>query len=243
MEAARIAAQRGHSVTLYEKNGYLGGMLSFAEAIKGGHEHLSDLRAYLERQLELAGVTVVTGTEVTRETVDSLAPDAVILAVGGTRAANYPAAVGMDDFMGAEVGESVVILGAGLQATDLAMYLIAQGKKVQLINDKSAADVDAEQSRWVRTYVRAHLYAHGVKAWNDVTIDEVTADNVTFTMSTGHQKTLACDTVIDCLDMQPNMALYQELESAGYEVHAAGCDSPKNIQSSIHAGYKVARYL
>ena len=43
--------------------------------------------------------------------------------------------------------------------------------------------------------------------------------------------------------MQPNMALYQELESAGYEVYAVGCDAPKNIQSSIHAGYKAARYL
>ena len=243
MEAARIAAQRGHSVTLYEKNGYLGGMLPFAEAIKGGHEHLGDLRAYLERQLELAGVTVVTGAEVARETVEGLAPDAVVLAVGGMRSADYPAAVGMDDFMGAEIGESVVILGAGLQATDLAMYLIAQGKRVQLVNEKSAADVDAEQSRWVRTYVRAHLYVHGVKAWNDATIDEVAAGGVTFTMPTGHQKTLACDTVVDCRDMQPNMALYQELEAAGYEVHAVGCDAPKNIQSSIHAGYKVARYL
>ena len=40
MEAARILAQRGHNVTLYEKNGYLGGMLPFAEAVKGGHERL-----------------------------------------------------------------------------------------------------------------------------------------------------------------------------------------------------------
>ena len=243
MEAARILAQRGHNVTLYEKNGYLGGMLPFAEAVKGGHERLGDLKAYLERQLDLAGVEVVTGSEVTRETVDGLAPDAVILAVGGTRSADYPDAVGMNDVMGAEIGENVVILGAGLQATDLAMYLIAQGKKVQFINQKSAADVDAEQSRWVRTYVRAHLYAHGVKAWNDAAIDEVSADAVTITMPTGYQKTIECDTVIDCLDMQPNMALYQELESAGYEVYAVGCDAPKNIQSSIHAGYKAARYL
>ena len=243
MEAARIAAQRGHNVTLYERNGYLGGMLSFAEAVKGGHERLGDLGAYLERQLDLAGVNVVTGSEVTRETVDGLAPDVVIVAVGGNRSADYPAAVSMDDFMGAKIGENVVILGAGLQATDLAMYLIAQGKKVQLVNQKSAADVDAEQSRWVRTYVRAHLYAHGVKSWNDVVIDEVSAGAVTVTMSTGHQKTIACDTVIDCLDMQPNMTLCQELESAGYEVHAVGCDAPKNIQSSIHASYKVARYL
>ena len=244
MEAARIAAQRGHTVTLYEKNGYLGGMLQFAEAIKGPHERLADLRAYLEHQQELKGVTVVTDTEVTVDAVNEAAPDAVIVAVGGSREARYPdAAIGMDDFAGAEIGQSVVILGANLQATDLAMYLIAQGKKVQLVNEKTADAVDAEQSRWVRTYVRAHLYTHGVKAWNEATIDEVTPASVTFTMPTGYQKTLACDTVIDCLDMVPNTALADELAAAGYEVHMAGCDAPCNIQTSIHAGYKVGRYL
>lgn len=244
MEAARIAAERGHSVTLYEKNGYLGGMLQFAEAVKGTHERLGDLCAYLEHQQELKGVTVVTGTEVTSDTVAEVAPDAVVVAVGGAREARYPdVAVDMDSFAGAEIGQNVVILGANLQATDLAMYLIAQGKKVQLVNEKTADAVDAEQSHWVRTYVRAHLYAHGVKVWNEATIDGVAADSVTFTMPTGYQKTLACDTVVECFDMVPNTTLADELTAAGYEVHLAGCDAPCNIQTAIHAGYKVGRYL
>lgn len=168
----------------------------------------------------------------------------MIVAAGGSREERYPdAAIGMDSFAGAEIGQSVVILGANLQATDLAMYLIAQGKKVQLVNEKTADAVDAEQSHWVRTYVRAHLYAHGVKVWNEATIDEVTPTSVTFTMPTGHQKTIACDTVIECFDMVPNTALADELAAAGYEVHMAGCDAPCNIQTSIHTGYKVGRYL
>lgn len=243
MEAAFTAAQRGHHVTLCEKNGYLGGMLQFAEAVKGGHERLSDLEAYMERQLELNGVDVRTGTEVTADNVADFAPDAVIVAVGGARTARYPEALGMDSFAGAQIGQDVVILGANLQATDLAQYLIAQGKKVTLVNEKTADDVDAEQSRWERVYVRAHLYAHGVKSWNEVAIDEVGAGSVTFTLPTGYQKTLACDTVIECLDMQPSTELLDALTAAGYNAQPAGCDAPKNIQSAIHAGYKVARYL
>ena len=87
MEAARIAALRGHTVTLYEKSGILGGMLPFASAVKGPHENLDQLNAYLQKQLELAGVTVVTNTEVTADTVAQAAPDALVLACGGSRTA------------------------------------------------------------------------------------------------------------------------------------------------------------
>ena len=85
LEAARIAAQRGHDVTLYEKSDSVGGMLGFAEAVKGPHENLGRLRDYLARQVELAGVKVVLGTEVDQALIESEAPDAVILAVGGKR--------------------------------------------------------------------------------------------------------------------------------------------------------------
>ena len=80
MEAARIAAARGHNVTLYEKRGALGFMLDFAASVKGPHENLADLKNYLIRQLELNGVEVKTGTEVTQELINSEAPDAGILA-------------------------------------------------------------------------------------------------------------------------------------------------------------------
>ena len=63
MEAARVAAERGYAVTLYEKNG-LGGLLDFAEMVKGKHESLGRLRNYLSHMLEVEGVNVVTGQEV-----------------------------------------------------------------------------------------------------------------------------------------------------------------------------------
>ena len=59
-------------------------MLDFAAMVKGPHENLQDLKKYLIRQMELAGVTVKTGTEVTKELIESEAPDAVILAVAHT---------------------------------------------------------------------------------------------------------------------------------------------------------------
>ena len=246
MEAARIAAERGHKVTLYEKNGYMGGMLLFANAIKGPHERLEDLRKYLIRQQELKGVEVVTGTTVDLDFIKEQNPDAVIVAVGCKRESRFDGAnvIGMDNFMGAKLGDNIVILGAALQATDLAQYLIAQGKNVQLVQEKGAEFVADGQSPWVKTYVRAHLYAHGVKVWNNATVDSVTDDSVTITLNaSGLKHVIPCDTVIECWDMVPNMELFDEIKAAGFEVYAAGCDEPKTIQSAIHSGYAVSRYL
>ena len=246
MEAARIAALRGHKVTLVEKNGYLGGMMLYAEQIKGPHERLGDLVKYLSRQQEITGVTVITGKEATVDFVKEQNPDAVIVAVGGARESRYagPNVIGMDNFMGAQVGENVVILGASLQATDLAQYLIAQGKHVQLVHGKSKDYVADGQSPWVKAYVRAHLYAHGVKAWNDCSIVSVDDKGVTVKLNTtGTEHTIPCDTVIECYDMIPNTALMDAIAAAGYEVHAAAIDNACTIQNAIHEGHKAARYL
>ena len=168
MEAARVAAQRGHSVTLFEKNGTLGGLLPVARGYKGDHERLSDLNDYLAHQLDVHGVNVVLGTEATAETVAAESPEVVIVAVGGQRegrlegSANVPV-VAFDDLPAAELGERVVICGAGAQAVDCALYLLAQGKKIQMVHDAPASEVGKEQSMWVRTYVIPQLTSQGVK--------------------------------------------------------------------------------
>ena len=133
LEAARIAAERGHSVTLYEKKGVLGGLLSFANAVKGPHENLEDFRKYLVRQQELKNVKVVLDTEVTSEMIKKEAPDAVILAVGGARptlglsASSKTNVISIEDIASAKIGSEVTIVGGNLQAIDAAQYLIAQG--------------------------------------------------------------------------------------------------------------------
>lgn len=128
MEAARIAALRGHQVSMFEKTGSLGGMLGFASMVKGPHENLDDLAAYLERQLEIAGVNVTLNKEVDQALIDSEAPDAVILAVGGTRtkldvSGGVPV-IDFDSFMTADMGENVVVYGSNAQAFDLSLIHI-----------------------------------------------------------------------------------------------------------------------
>ncbi len=249
MEAARIAAMRGHEVTLYERQSRLGGLVNTARAYKGDHERLADLVDYLSRQLELTGVEVVTGTEVDAEFLTRQAPDAVIVAVGGSRESRVqpggddaPTVMGIDDFGTVEMGQRVVVLGAGVQAIDFASFILAQGKRVQIVNEADEASIDVEQSPDFRQVVKAHLRAHGVRIWNGTTADAVSEQGVHVTTGTGMQTCIPCDTVVECYDMVPNTALADELTAAGMEVHAVGdCAEPYNIQRAILAGNLAGR--
>lgn len=248
MEAARIAAQRGHAVSLYEKKNSLGGLMSTAHVFKGDHERLGDLIDYLAHQQEVSGVEVITGTEVDAETVKQVNPDAVVVAVGGVREShleptNGVNVVGVDDLVGTETGESVVICGAGAQAVDCALFLLAQGKKVQMVHEGEKEIIDKEQSMWVRAFVIPHLYGQGVKIWNNAKIGNVVNEGLSITTASGEEKTLACQTVLECYDMVPNRKLANEL-STSFEVIAVGdCESPFDIAQAIKAGNLAARSL
>jgi 2,4-dienoyl-CoA reductase (NADPH2) len=94
MEAARVAALRGHEVVLYEKQHHLGGSLPVAALVKGPREDLAGLIAYLDRQVHKAGVRVHLGKPATSSTLIQERPDAIIVAAGGTH--DIPAIPGID---------------------------------------------------------------------------------------------------------------------------------------------------
>ena len=128
MEAARIAALRGHDVTLCEKSDRLGGNLIPA----GSHDfksEVAELNAYFIHQTESLPIDVRLGTEVTPDMVREMKPDAVILAVGSTsvmprsiEGIDHPKTVsGVDACLGKKpVGQRVVIVGGGLVGCEIA---------------------------------------------------------------------------------------------------------------------------
>lgn len=248
MEAARIAALRGHQVTLYEKKDSVGGLLDFAHAVKGPHENLDRLRAYLARQLEITGVSVVTGQEVDVDLVRQEAPDAVIIATGGLRdtlglsETAETKIVPLPDFLTADIGDKVVIAGSNAQAVDAALYLMAQGKHVTMVTPDPMEIVDKGQSSWIKTFVMPALYARGMRVWPQAQIKTVSDGSITISGETGVDLTIPCDTVIEAMDMIPNTSLANAVE--GIETHMIGdCSKPWNIAEAIAAGNLVARAL
>lgn len=84
MEAARVAALRGHEVVLYEKQLRLGGSLRVAALVKGPREDIQGLVSYLDRQVRRAGVTVHLGKAASPAILEEEQPDAIVVAAGGT---------------------------------------------------------------------------------------------------------------------------------------------------------------
>lgn len=246
MEAARVAAERGYEVSLYEKSGSLGGLLTFAELVKGRHENLGLLRDWMARAVEAAGVSVVTGTEVTADVVSSEAPDVVIVACGGTRPGAVAAGtgatpvIGINDFMATELGENIVVAGFNAQAYDVAQYLLAQGKNVTMVAADPIEGLGKGQSTKMLAFTTPGFFAAGGRALAESTIEAVGDGTVTVRTGTDVALELPCDAVVDASDMVPNTALADSLSGANV-VTVGDCADPWDIQAAIATANLAAR--
>ena len=248
MEAARIAAARGHNVTLYEKNKSLGGLLDFANAVKGPHENLLEFKKYLIRQLELTGVKVETEVEVDQAKIKEVNPDAVILAVGGLRDTltidgdGQTPVIELDDFMSADMGENVIVYGSNAQAFDTALWLVVHKKNVTMVTPNKAEELDMQQSQHAMRMMTTALYALGMNVYPQSQIVTVENGKATILMETGVTTEVACDAIVNGADMLKNTALVDGL--SGIEVYTIGdCAAPFNIAKAIHSGNDAGRQV
>lgn len=248
MEAARVAAQRGHTVALYESKAVLGGLMNFAEGVKGRHESLGDLRAYLAKQLELAGVAVATSTTVGIDEVRDANPDVVIVATGGARESKLSSTdnvdvLSMEQAFGTPAAQHIAIIGVGVQAFDMANYLIAQGKVVTMVHEGDLADIDKEQSTWTNKFGTRQFYSVGGVIYSNATVNGIVDQGLSITYQ-GTERVIPCEAVVEGYDMVCNTTLADEIEAAGFEVHAVGdCAEPWNIGKAIGSANLLARSI
>lgn len=247
MEAARIAAQRGYKVSLYEKKGTLGGLLTIASAVKGPHENLNDLINYLKRQLEITGVDVITGQEVDAAFIESENPDVVILASGGKRdtlgltETDKTKVYTVDNFATAQLGEHITLVGGNAQSVDIALYLLEKGKHVTIVMSEGLENLEKGHSDWVKSFITPMLYARGVRVWPNASIASVGNGSVTVHGETGVDITFDCDSIIEAMDMLPNNDLIQGLSMTCVAV--GDCETPYNILEAISSANLAARKI
>jgi 2,4-dienoyl-CoA reductase-like NADH-dependent reductase (Old Yellow Enzyme family)/thioredoxin reductase len=247
MEAARIAAARGHKVTLYEKGNALGGKLTFASMVKGPHENLDDLKSYLIKQLQLKGVTVVLNKEVDAALINSVAPDVVILAVGalpgkvGASGGKVPV-IDYINFMGNTTGKNVVVFGSNAQAFDCALWLTVHKKKVTIVTPNANKDLDKQQSQHAHRFMTSALYSLGVKIYPGSTIKEIGTGQITISSDVGVEYVISTDSIINAADLLPNKSILDGISVK--ETYAIGdCDQPFNIALAIRAGNDIGRKI
>lgn len=183
MEAARVAALRGHDVTLYEKTDHLGGQLGIA-AVPPRKDEMNRATRWYERAVAAAGVTVLLNTEATPERLIADGVDEVIVAVGGRCATPPIEGVDMPHVMDSWkvlAGEQhpqgrVVVIGGGLVGAETAEY-IAQGDcEVTIV--EMMGQIAAEESSTVKPFIMEDFTAHNVVVKTNTKVDRITADAV-----------------------------------------------------------------
>lgn len=249
MEAARVAARKGHDVHLYEKGENLGGNLVVASTPEFKKE-MRRLLTYLKNQVQSAGVKVTTGAEVTEETVKEINPDVLILATGSKPI--VPKALGIDrpqvihaieSIMGEKpVGENVVIVGGGMVGCETALHLVQQQKKVTIIEMQQEIGADLEPL--TRMTLLEMLDQQGVVLLTSTCLDEITPHGILVSIPGGKKEEIKADTVILALGFQPNDELAKKLEGLAVELHIiSDCFKPGKIMDAIHSGFITSFYL
>lgn len=244
MEAARVAALRGHWVTLYEKEDRLGGYLIEAST----PEHKKDVRpllAWLSSQVKKAGANVMVGKEVTPEVILEMRPEVVIVAVGATPlipdipGAKKPIVVTAIDALldNAKVGDKVVIAGGGSVGSDVAAFLADKGKKVTIVEMLSGIALDLEE-RAIRGQLLIMLAQKGVICLTNMKIEEITDQGVIASDKEGLRHTIKADTVVLALGLKPRTELYEALRGKVAKLYSVGdCAEPRKIGDAIREGF------
>lgn len=183
MEAARVAALRGHDVTLYEKTDHLGGQLGIA-AVPPRKDEMNRAIHWYERAVAAAGVNVLLDTEATPDRLIADGADEVIVAVGGRCATPPIEGVDMPHVMDSWkvlAGEQhprgrVVVIGGGLVGAETAEYIAQSDCEVTII--EMMRQIAAEESSTAKPFIMEDFAAHNVVVKTNTKVDRITADAV-----------------------------------------------------------------
>ena len=244
MEAARVAALRGHQVVLYEEKDGLGGQLQ-AASIAPYKVEVNHLTNYLATQITKAGVEVRLNNKATAKSIDRSRPDAVILATGSNPLIPDIPGVERDNVVTAQevltqekqAGDKVVIIGGGMVGCEAADFLTEKGKKVTILEMEKRIGQDIGLvNRW--PFIQ-RLSQSGVSIQTKTKAEEITEAGVVASRE-GSSQLFPADTVVLAMGMIPNKELLQELKGKVPAVHAIGdCLEPRRIAQAMEEGFRL----
>lgn len=246
MQAAQTAAERGHSVTLIERKGELGGQMNIA-CVPPDKEILKTSAKYYEKQFELLGVKVLLNTKATADSIAALHPDKVIVAVGSVPAA--PPVPGIENTAGAwnvldgtvptPKGKDVVVIGGGNVGCEAALFLLESGNRITIIEMTPVLSAGQEATHRERDL--ATLKEKGADLQVCAKVSSIEADYVNYTDSEGTPRRAKADLIVLATGQRPaGSELFEALSAKGVDAVLCGDSMEQgNIRTNIAAGFKA----
>ncbi|MFH1484536.1 MAG: FAD-dependent oxidoreductase [Chloroflexota bacterium] len=261
MEAARVAALRGHRVTLYEQSSELGGQLRLA-TLAPHNDHLNEVLERLFQGIRRSKARVRLGAKVSPQMVKREKPDVVILASGSTpRLPRIPSANGDGGpnvvtahqalARTATVGKYVVVVGSAIAAAHAAEVLVLEGKGVSLI---AGAEGTAQNMQWLyREALLERLVEENVILYTPAKLIKTRGRDAIIRrlvpkkgLKFGIEEQLirGVDTIVLGGGGKPNNSLASRIRRLVTELHVIG-DAAKvgDAMDAIHHASQVARSI
>jgi 2,4-dienoyl-CoA reductase (NADPH2) len=264
LEAARVAARRGHRVALYERSRKLGGALVLAAAV---HPDNQPFLRFLREEIDRWSVEVHLGRELSAEDVIGLAPDAVVVATGGRL--TTPKVEGGDlphvmsgatlrAFLARRLGRfaepgwirrlsriwmplgrRVAIVGGDLAAVELAEFLAERGREVSLL--ERGADIAPEVGLKRRAEHMDRLDRLGVLVGTGTSVERIAPGEVWVRRASGEAVALPADSVVLAGEVEPDTTLYDAIRDRVPATFAAGdCTGLGLIRKATEEGARAA---
>lgn len=252
MEVARTAALRGHTVTLYEKSGELGG-----HVIPGSKPEFKEddkrLLDWYVNQMKTLNITIKMNKAVTKETISEQKPDAVVIATGSdditpkVPGIDKPLVVTATDVLNdmSKAKQRVVVVGGGLVGCETALWLSKAGKDVTIVEMLDDIVLSANPVPHMnRIMLIDLLHQQKINIITKHALFEVHDDGVSIIDRKFGTSELKCDTVIIAIGYKPDNKLYKELCGKFADLYIVGdANSADNIEHAIWTANEVGRNI
>jgi 2,4-dienoyl-CoA reductase-like NADH-dependent reductase (Old Yellow Enzyme family)/thioredoxin reductase len=250
MEAAKIAADRGHQVTLYEAINVLGGTLNLGSM----PEFKKDVKKYVawavRATLNNQNITVKLATQASPEMIKEEKFDVVIIAIGSEPIIPEFAKndrkkvvwVGDVESGLAQTGETVVIAGAGMTGMETAVLLARQGKKVTLIDMLNKSESGRGGSKMNIIALHNILEEEGVQMIDQTKMIGMTKAGIEVRHANGEKYELPCDTLVLSLGVRPRKDIAKTFVDCATDVILVGdcCTEQGTLLNATRTAFDAA---
>lgn len=245
LEAARVLAVKGHTVTLVEKSDRLGGQINLASMPPRKSEILRGVK-YYEKALPQLHVDIRMNTVMSNEELNGY--DEVIIAAGAHNMAlpmpveNSNVVSAWDVLEGKEVTGKCVILGGGLVGAETAEYLANKGHEVTIV--EMMERIAAQESQTVLPLMMKDFAEHNVQQLTNTKVASISNNTVKAVNTKDNMEIeIKADTIVAALGSRKNVMDVTGITKPVHYVGDCSGERTADIASAIRTAYHTANAI